>query len=279
MWEVFEVMGLRARAEIAELIVARLAAQKDRLASEYRRMAVPHFVLDNLLPEDLAMDIALAFPATSQMTLKSSLRELKYVTAQMNRCNPLLEEAIFAFHDERVVTLIAELTGLQQVEPDRLLYAGGISVMSEGHFLNPHLDNSHDKTRQRYRVLNLLYYASPGWQPQSGGGLELWPDGPKGAQITIPNLFNRLVVMATNRRSWHSVARVRSEAPRCCLSNYYFSAVSPEVEDYFHVTSFRGRPEQPVRDIVLRADIGLRMLLRKLRPTGIVENKHFYRGS
>jgi hypothetical protein len=48
------------------------------------------------------------------------------------------------------------------------------------------------------------------------------------------------------------------------LSNYYFSQLSPENDDYFHVTSFRGRPEQRVRAFILRADINLRMLLRKL---------------
>lgn len=83
--------------------------------------------------------------------------------------------------------------------------------------------------------------------------------------------------MGTDRSSWHSVNRIRRDAARCCVSNYYFSMLSPEKTDYFHVTSFRGRPEQPIRDAVLRADIGMRMLLRKLRPAGVVQNKHYYR--
>lgn len=265
------------RTAIADLIVDRLEQEKERLLSEYRGARTCHFVIDGLLPEGLAYDIFSAFPSVSDMTLKKSLRELKYVTAQMNRCNPLVEETVFAFHDSRVVSLVEEATALRKVEPDRLLYAGGISVMTAGHFLNPHIDNSHDKTRERYRVLNLLYYVTPNWGPPDGGSLELWPDGTKGAPVIIPSLFNRLVVMATNRNSWHSVTPIRSRAPRCCVSNYYFSELSPETEDYFHVTSFRGRPEQPFRDLVLRADISLRMLLRKLRPKGIVENKHFYR--
>jgi hypothetical protein len=138
------------------------------------------------------------------------------------------------------------------------------------------VDNSHDKSRERYRVLNLLYYVSPDWKRPNGGNLELWPEGPKGEQITIESRFNRLAVMITNKNSWHSVSEVQVDQSRCCVSNYYFSKASPEDTEYFHVTSFRGRPEQRVRDLVLRADIALRMGLRKLFPKGVVENKHFY---
>lgn len=268
---------MEQRIKIADLILARLTEEKDRLSQQYLSQPIAHFVIDNLLPLALAHGIARSFPSVSQMNLKKSLRELKYVTAQMDRCTPLLEETLFAFHDPKVVALVEEITQLREIEPDRQLYAGGISVMTRGHFLNPHLDNSHDKVRERYRALNLLYYSTPDWKPEEGGSLELWPEGPKGSPITIPCLFNRLVVMATNRRSWHSVNQIASQAPRYCVSNYYFSPGTPESEDYFHVTSFRGRPEQPIRDLVLRVDIRLRMLLRKIRPTGVVENKHFYR--
>jgi Rps23 Pro-64 3,4-dihydroxylase Tpa1-like proline 4-hydroxylase len=150
--------------------------------------------------------------------------------------------------------------------------------MERGHFLNPHIDNSHDRFRKRYRVLNLLFYVSPGWSAGNGGSLELWPDGPKGKPVAIPSLFNRLVIMKTNRTSWHSVDAIRVRRSRCCVSNYYFSRFPPDgTDDYFHVTSFRGRPEQPIRDLLLNADIVLRSALRKLRPMGVVQNPHYYR--
>jgi Rps23 Pro-64 3,4-dihydroxylase Tpa1-like proline 4-hydroxylase len=264
------------RIEIAKFIAERLAERQTELADFYGRQPVPYFVIDNLLPPELAKAIAGAFPDVAGLALKKSLRELKYVTAQMDRSQPILEETIFAFHDPKVVSLVADITGLTRLEPDRQLYAGGISIMSKGHFLNPHLDNSHDKQRARYRALNLLYYASPEWDPGLGGSLELWPDGPTGTPVALPNLFNRLIVMATTRGSWHSVPKIKASQPRYCVSNYYFSPDSPEEENYFHVTSFRGRPEQPLRDLALRVDIALRMFLRRLRPRGIVENKHYY---
>lgn len=265
------------RLKIADHIVARLEPMADDLAKKWATSGpVNHAVIDDLLPVELAQSIRNKFPSGSNMRVRKSLRELKHVAAQMDAYDPLLEEALFAFQDARVVELVGHITGLQALEPDEKLYAGGISMMSQGHFLNPHIDNSHDKDRQRYRVLNLLYYVSPGWGLESGGNLELWPQGVEGEQITIVSKFNRLALMVTNKTSWHSVSPVLADAQRCCVSNYYFSQHPADTNEYFHVTSFRGRPEQPVRDLVLQADAALRMGIRKLFPKGAVKTTHYY---
>jgi Rps23 Pro-64 3,4-dihydroxylase Tpa1-like proline 4-hydroxylase len=264
------------RKEYAALIQARLGAEADRMRSEFPKYTVQSCFIDNLLPEELALEIFHAFPDKSTMTLKKSLRENKHVAAQMNQYNPILEEIVYAFQDPGVLDLVAQITGIQEMVPDDRLYAGGISLMAQGNFLNPHLDNSHDKDRERYRVLNLLYYVTPDWSHEQGGNLELWDEGPKAPQREITSHFNRLALMATHEKSWHSVSEVTVDRSRCCVSNYYFSAKPLEDHEYFHVTSFRGRPEQPVRDLVLQGDIALRQGIRKIFKAGIVENKHVY---
>lgn len=55
------------------------------------------------------------------------------------------------------VKVVEEIAGLKEMIPDENLYSGGISLMAEGNFLNPHSDNSHDNDRENCRVLNLLY--------------------------------------------------------------------------------------------------------------------------
>lgn len=257
-------------------IARRLIDAEASLSRQWNEApTIGYFVLDDLLPADWAEAIRRAFPAPTTMGLKRSLRELKYVAAQMDRYDPLLEEAIYAFQAPEVVSAIERITGLSALDADELLYAGGISLMAPGHFLNPHIDNSHDKFRRRYRVLNLLYYVSPGWREDRGGNLELWPLGPRGTPTTIVSQFNRLVVMITHRRSWHSVSRNRSDADRCCVSNYYFSAKPIGGADYYHVTEFRGRPEQPVRDLALRSDNWVRTFIRTRFPQAF-KNPHFY---
>jgi len=266
------------RHEIASLILRRLGAEKLRARGDFSDSSrdIGRFIIDDLLPEDLAIRIHDAFPSTDGMRLNKSLRELKYVSAQMDRHDPLLEEVIYAFQDRRIVELIQGVCGIDELVPDQRLYAGGISLMAKGHFLNPHLDNSHDNDRQLWRVLNLLYYVTPGWEQGSGGNLELWPGGPRGDPVTIVSRFNRLVVMATHEASWHSVSPVIADVPRCCVSNYYFSPRPLRDADRFHVTSFRGRPEQRVRDWWLRADTGLRMGLRRIFSRGVRPTTHIY---
>ncbi len=265
------------RDTLAREIQRRIEAEQARLTRQWHDSApINYFVLDDLLPEEWTSRIREAFPADDQMVLKNSLRERKFVAAQMDKYHPLLEESVYAFQAPEIVAQVHEITGLEALEPDHMLYAGGISSMAPGHFLNPHVDNSHDKFRSRYRVLNLLFYVSPEWSERDGCNLELWPEGPKGVPVTIASRFNRLVVMVTHEGSWHSVSANRATRNRCCVSNYYFSHEPVGGREYFHVTSFRGRPEQRVRDLVLRSDIWLRMTIRKLFPQGIRENPHFY---
>ena len=265
------------RNVMARQIQRRLEAERASLARQWQQTGpINYFVIDDLLPVEWTRSIREAFPRNDRMVLKRSLRELKFVAAQMDEYDPLLEESIYAFQAPEIVSLVHEITGLEALEPDERLYAGGISMMAPGHFLNPHVDNSHDKFRSRYRVLNLLFYVSPDWSESDGCNLELWPEGPRGEPVTLVSRFNRLVVMVTHEGSWHSVSANRASRNRCCVSNYYFSQRPVGGREYFHVTSFRGRPEQPVRDLVLRADIWLRMGLRKLFPLGVRENPHFY---
>lgn len=265
------------RRAIADLIITRIEAEASQLADMFREPGrIPSCVLGELLPSDLTERIYAAFPQSDRMVLKRSLKENKHVAAQMNLFDPLLEEVVYAFQDPRVLALIAQVTGLKGLEPDSNLYAGGISAMQKGAYLRPHLDNSHDRDRQRYRVLNLLFYVTPGWRAEDGGNLQLWDEGPTGAPRTIPSAFNSLVIMLTNRSSWHSVNEVVGEGRRCCVSNYYFSRQSPDAEDYFHATSFRGEYGRGLADKVMQADNALRTAILGSGGGRIWRNPHVY---
>ncbi len=267
------------RKDIAEFILNSLKSVESDIQQSITKSKenIPHFIIDNLLPEDIAQKIHDSFPDSNQLILKNNIRERKLVSAQMNMHSPIIEETLFAFQEDEVVRFIDILFGGLQCQPDKTLYAGGISKMEKNHFLNPHLDNSHDKDRKLFRVLNLLYYVTPNWKKSNGGHLELWPNGPKDPGILVENKFNRLVVMLTNQNSWHSVSKVKGDRPRTCISNYYFSKTPPSDTNYFHVTSFRGRSNQKIKDFILRNDASLRSLVRRFFKKGIKKNKHYYK--
>ncbi|WP_375238710.1 2OG-Fe(II) oxygenase [Aurantibacter sp.] len=265
--------------EISEYIYQQLKLNKEVLSKQYflSKPTIGYFYLDNVLPNEIALKCAELFPDKSNMRLLKSIRENKYVSAQMNKHHSILETVLYAFQDPKVVNAVNEICGLKSLQPDTSLYAGGLSLMKEKQFLNPHLDNSHDAERQLWRALNLLYYVTPNWETNNGGHLELWPNGTKKEPIVIESKFNRLVVMATHQKSWHSVSPVLLDKNRCCISNYYFSEVPLLKDDIFHVTTYKGRPEEPVKDIVLTFDAKLRMLVRKFFKKGVKKNPHIYK--
>jgi Rps23 Pro-64 3,4-dihydroxylase Tpa1-like proline 4-hydroxylase len=263
------------RREYADRIVERLTAEKDRLRADFSAPGrIRSFVLDEVLPDAQAREIFEAFPQPERMMRRHSLRESKYFAAQLDRYHPILEEILYAFQDPRIVSLFSEITGITGLRPDPELYAAGVSTMVKDSYLNPHLDNSHDARQKYYRVLNSLYYLTPDWRPEYGGNLELWDRGITGPQRSIPSEFNRLVLMQTDRASWHSVSPVVHDGRRTCVSNYYFRERPLGEEPYFHCTSFRGRPEQRGRDLVLRFDNAVRTAILSVVN---VPTKHIYR--
>lgn len=222
-----------------------------------------HFVIDNLLDPKICDVIYQEFPKNGKEFFdQKSFREKKRTSANLSSYGKVLSDITYAFQDQRLIDLISRIVDFNNIEPDPKLYAGGLSMMFKGDFLNPHIDNSHDADRKRYRRLNLLYYVSPDWRDEYGGNFELWDEECINKK-TITALQNRLVVMETNDKSWHSVSQVMIDRPRCCVSNYYFSEISPNLTNYFHVTSFTGRPDQKVKRVIGFFDNSVRNFISK----------------
>jgi Rps23 Pro-64 3,4-dihydroxylase Tpa1-like proline 4-hydroxylase len=266
-------------AELSTMVANRLKQDAQALRAQFAKPSIGNTracVLDDVLPVATAEAIYRAFPRNQDMRLMDTFREQKYTSKSVERMDPLIHDALFAFQAPQVIEAVTAITGLRDMVGDPSLYAGGISAMTEGQFLDPHIDNSHDGEGRLYRVLNLLYYVSPGWRAENGGNLELWDEKVK-QRLELPSLFNRLVIMQTDRTSWHSVNRVRVQGKRCCVSNYYFSPHSPNGVEVTHITFFQGRPEQPLRRFLATADGYARTLVRKLVKRGL-GRQDVYRG-
>ncbi|MEO8650335.1 MAG: 2OG-Fe(II) oxygenase [Acidobacteriota bacterium] len=259
------------KEKLIELITRRLYEDAEAIRKDFdsrRQIDTRYTAVDNLLPDEIALQISEAFPPLSEMRFLDSFREKKYTSKSLDKFQPLVSDITFAFQDQRVMDAVLNITGQVNAVGDPLLYAGGISAMSKDNFLNPHIDNSHDFEQKNYRVLNLLYYCSPGWQVGFGGNLELWDENVSTA-VEIPSLFNRLVLMETNDHSWHSVNRVRVNDIRRCVSNYYFSPDSPNGYETTHITTFKGRPDQKLNRIISAADGVVRSAVRRIAKRGL----------
>jgi Rps23 Pro-64 3,4-dihydroxylase Tpa1-like proline 4-hydroxylase len=248
------------RDQLIDLMVERLNGMKDPLKKqffmEHSIKVARHFVLDDFLPLDVAEKIHAEFPPENKMRMLNIGGQAKLKYSVLKNTSPLLQDLHFAIQSPQVISVVEEITEIKNQVPDPSHLAGGISRLLKGHYINPHLDHSHDVDKKLYRAVNMLYYLSPEWKVENGGNFELWDEAIQN-RIIVPSFFNRLVVMATNQTSWHSVNPVVCNKARCCVFNYYFSEQSPEGEDYYHGTSspffnplIRPRPEQKISRMV-----------------------------
>jgi len=252
--------------DVAKLVVEKLRPHLPRLKEEWHRSKpVKHVVVDGLLPDDLLRDVVQELPSPETMRVTDSIRERKRTSARPDTFGPTCRAAIDGLHAPAVLRAFSEISSIDKLTGDGTYYAGGISYMNRGDFLNPHIDNSGHPSMLGYRRLNALYYVSPDWTLENGGNLELWT-ADMDERVEVVSSFNRLVLMNTNRKSLHSVNPVAVDRGRWCLSNYYYTRESPDGRDYFHITSFRGRPEQPLRDLYCRLEGKIGSALIKVLP-------------
>ena len=249
------------------LILKSFEAQADNLKEDWNNCDptfTQYFYIDNLLPIDDVDEIYNEYlKNTDKWIISRGLFERKSTLKEIDTLGSIIPAITDSFHSPEVINAISNITGIKELVPDPSLYAGGMSRMSKGDFLSPHIDNSHDQAKLRYRRLNLLYYVSPDWVSENGGNLELWDN-----KVTTPHeivsAFNRLVVMRTNDNSYHSVNKVKTNSPRCCVSNYYFSKNSEKGYDYNHVTSAGAWPGQNFMRALGKVDTISRTFISKL---------------
>jgi Rps23 Pro-64 3,4-dihydroxylase Tpa1-like proline 4-hydroxylase len=257
-------------------IAAKLAANEARLRTAWQASGpVRHCYLDGLLSEEDAHRIWNSLPDPATLQLRDTAKERKRVGIKLENYAPEMSAILFAFQDPAVIQAVHRITALEGMEADASLYGSGVSLMAEGDFLLPHLDNSHDGDGKRYRVLNTLYYVTPDWPEDNGGNLELWDHSMK-ERVEVHARFNRLVLMETHTDSIHSVNKVTVPGGlRACISNYYFSTTPANKKEHIHKTTFFARPEDgTARKLALKLEGTAKNFLSKFLGNGVHRTKH-----
>ena len=273
------------KREISELVEKRLnKIGINFLREKYEQSGlINHIIIDNLLPIEVASRLNFDFPKEKELNHLNALQENKFVGVYFSEKQKLVQECLYAFQEQSILKIISQITNIKNLIGDPELYAGGVSSMSKGCFLNPHIDNSHDRNLENFRRLNLLYYVNQNWIPtEDGGELVLYPKGIKNKEEKIHCKFNRLVIMRTDNKSIHGVKEILSKTNRRkCISNYYFSKNSPLGKSYYHSTSFRGFKKEFIKGTYLRLNAFARTYAKKViyKITGKSISTNFHKKS
>ncbi|MFB2922044.1 2OG-Fe(II) oxygenase [Aerosakkonema funiforme] len=246
-----------------------IESQIDNLAKSFAESKpVRHLIIDNFLPEEIATQAFNVFPTMEEMDVLKDFRQDKAQDPAINKFNPIFSEIVLQhLHSQRLIDLLSRISGIPNLLSDSQLYAAGLAQGANGSFLNVHLDNSSHPVNPWYRRLNLLLYLNKNWTEEKGGHLELWSPDMSESVAILPS-FNRMVIFATDKQSWHGYRRVNTPDgdSRKSINLYFFTEESPDGTDYYHVTSFRARKNEMLNKMLYPVDNLVRSFARALRP-------------
>lgn len=198
-------------------------AQKYQDASPF-----PHIVLENFLPEALALDLSRAFPLPDDSWVeRDNKNNRRRFQPDETKIPPTLREMLRELNSRQFILFLETLTGIGNLFPDPYLLGGGVHLSGAGDFLNVHADFNWHHKLQAYRRVNALFYLTEDWQPEWKGALEFWNREMTRIEESALPIFNRLIVFSTGEHSNHG-QREPNECPpgisRKVLNLYYYTS-------------------------------------------------------
>ena len=172
-----------------------------------------HVVIDNFFQEDVALQLSNEFPDYNDPNIWSVYKnpiENKKLTPHWDLFPKTTYNAFTAMNTPQFVEIVRGITGIPDLFADYGMHGGGWHMHGKGGKLNMHKDYSIHPKMGLERRCNIIIYMTPDWQPEWGGGLELWSHDeeknlPKECVQKVYNKFNRAVLFDTAQNSWHGL--------------------------------------------------------------------------
>ncbi|WP_320533745.1 2OG-Fe(II) oxygenase [Robbsia andropogonis] len=223
-----------------EIISSKILDAAEDLAQQFKHGdPFPHVVMENFFVDDVAIFLATKFPTMDQMP--NVFREPMSYKGQLSDIDgkwPEFSEIFRVLQSKETRNFFSKISGICNLKDDSILAGGGLHQSPANGFLDLHVDaNFHPIDKMMHRRLNLIVYLNRGWSENWGGDLQLWSDEknkPKKLCQSVMPAFNRAVLFATTRTSWHGVGPVNcpNGNARKSLALYYYTDTRPESELY-----------------------------------------------
>jgi hypothetical protein len=223
--------------------LAPLAAQH---AEEFRsNQPFPHVVLRDFLPIEVARAIAAEFPGPHAIPWRlagpgdathTGDKEIEKIsTPNEDIFPPLIRRVMHEFNSGVFVDFLSSLTGFPQLNPDPWFHGCGLHSTGRGGRLMIHADASRHPNPKFQQMINTIYYATPDWQDEWGGHLELWDKTASQKIKTVKPEFNSLIVFFTGSDSYHGHPHPLNSpfgVRRNSLATYFYTT-DRQVDEYY----------------------------------------------
>lgn len=93
-----------------ETLVENILHRLEKPIDSFDSGKFKYWVIDDLLPTQIAIDISKSFPDENILRKRKSLREYKRVGVDFEFYDKLMEDITYSFHDLKVVNKICSVT-------------------------------------------------------------------------------------------------------------------------------------------------------------------------
>ena len=210
----------------------------------------PHLCLPDFIRPEMLETVWQEFPDLTALNADKvqfhDERQIKRASLGMGPLSPAAFELVAKLNSDVFLRYLQQLTDIDEtLISDPYLAGGGYHETQRGGLLKIHADFNKHPQLQLDRRLNLLIYLNKDWQPQWGGGLQLYRDDMSGPVAEIPPDFNTAVIFSTTSSSYHGhpdALQCPEDRARRSLALDYFSTGRPMQESGVkHTTLFKPR--------------------------------------
>lgn len=222
----------------------------------------PHIVLDRLFDAGFLESIlreAENLPDAGWSPHYTRLQS-KRVLNRVRQMPPTMRSYFHLVHSGDFLQFLSDISGLPHLSPDGDLFGGGLhEADGNGHF-EVHVDFQKHPVTKMKNALVAITYLNRDWQRGQGGELELWNHRTRTADMSVPPLFGRTLIMSQSSIALHGYPHPLKTGTRRALISYYYVAGEREGSG---VTHYLKRPGLPL-------DRRIQMIARDCLPRHLV---------
>lgn len=168
----------------------------------------PYIILDNFLPQDLALRLEAECVSLDDGDWKKFDRN----GSAMSEFNDLSQapaayDLVSAVHGQQLTEWLSKVTGITGIIPDPHLMGAGYSRIYRGETLKSHTDFNWNERLKLHRAVNLIIYLNSNWQSEYNGSLELRDFENKEVVAEIEPVFNRCVIWPYHKLGFHGMSK------------------------------------------------------------------------
>ncbi|NDI84630.1 2OG-Fe(II) oxygenase [Undibacterium crateris] len=190
-------------------------------------------VIDNVFDVDVLREVVREFADIRHNTSYYDATTVGKLTCDdWNLFPPAIFNLISYLNCGSFISLLSELTGIDELTSDPYLLGGGVHETLPGGFLKIHTDFNYHNTLKLDRRINAILFLNENWEPSWGGELVL-ASTDMSIQKKIEPIFNRLVIFNTNDFSFHGQPDPHTFPEgnsRKSIAMYYYANGRPEHE-------------------------------------------------